>query len=450
MSKDIVGVAGVSPFVKQENIVSNLETLVGKGISYNVEQRAFLMTVKDKIATTFDAADGTLLRLIRIQQADSTAGRLGMESALNAFLNEMYETSEYLTDLASTVRGSLDEVEALMGAADAVALEYQVQKWMGSLYSVGMNRTAVSGIAGALGQLAAGDLSGLTGNYGNLMVMAANHAGLSIADILARGLDDSSTNKLMEAMVDYLASIADSSEGNRVVQQQLAKVYGIQASDLKAAKNLSSSSRAVANNYLSYGDAYKRMSDMMGTMHQRTSLGEMMGNAWGNFQYTMAAGMANNPVLYAIYKAATLLDDVAGGIDFSVPMYMGTGTAQTFNVADIMRVGALSGSVISGIAQMIASGSGGGFNPLGMLKAMGISNNLTTVSRGSGKTTRALSGTTVSESGSVVANGDTSAVLDQTMTSTTDEQKAKVAEAKEEEENDITQREPLSGHSRQR
>ena len=117
MSKDIVGVAGVSPFVKQENIVSNLETLVGKGISYNIEQRAFLMTVKDKIATTFDAADGTLLRLIRIQQADSTAGRLGMESALNAFLNEMYETSEYLTDLASTVRGSLDEVEALMGAA---------------------------------------------------------------------------------------------------------------------------------------------------------------------------------------------------------------------------------------------------------------------------------------------------------------------------------------------
>ena len=128
MSKDITGVAGVSPYLTQESIVGSLETLVGKGIAYNVEQRAFLATIKDKIASTFDAADSTLLRLVRIQQQDSTAARLGMEATMNAFLNNMYETTEYLSDLASTVRGSLDEVEALMGATDAVALEYQVQK----------------------------------------------------------------------------------------------------------------------------------------------------------------------------------------------------------------------------------------------------------------------------------------------------------------------------------
>ena len=91
-------------------------------------QRAFLQTISDKIANTFNAADGTLLRLIRIQQQDSTAGRLGMESALNAFLNNMYETSEYLNGIAESVRGSLEEAQALMGAAQATELEWQVQK----------------------------------------------------------------------------------------------------------------------------------------------------------------------------------------------------------------------------------------------------------------------------------------------------------------------------------
>jgi hypothetical protein len=49
-------------------------------------------------------------------------------SALNAFLNNMYETSEYLSDLAANVRGSLEEAQALMETAQATELEWQVQK----------------------------------------------------------------------------------------------------------------------------------------------------------------------------------------------------------------------------------------------------------------------------------------------------------------------------------
>ncbi len=94
--KDAKSIAGASPFIKQEKLVDNIRALVDKGISFDVEQRAFLMTIQEKVANTFNAADGTLLRLIRIQQQDTTAGRLGMESALNSFLNSMYETSEYL------------------------------------------------------------------------------------------------------------------------------------------------------------------------------------------------------------------------------------------------------------------------------------------------------------------------------------------------------------------
>ena len=128
MSTDIRNVAGVSPLIKQESVVSNLEKLVGQGISFDVEQRAFLETIKDKIATTFEAADATLLRLVRIQQQDTTAARLGMESALTSFLNNMYETTEYMQSVAKSVRNSLQEAEALMGSKSAAAFEYQVQK----------------------------------------------------------------------------------------------------------------------------------------------------------------------------------------------------------------------------------------------------------------------------------------------------------------------------------
>lgn len=128
MSKDITGIAGVSPYIKQETVAENIKSMVSRGIAFNVEQRAFLQSIKSKIADTFDATNASLLRLVRIQQSDSTAARLGMESALTAFLNNMYETTEYMTDAMESIKGSLLEAESLMGTQSAAAFEYQVQK----------------------------------------------------------------------------------------------------------------------------------------------------------------------------------------------------------------------------------------------------------------------------------------------------------------------------------
>ncbi|MBP5468705.1 MAG: hypothetical protein J6Z11_05620 [Candidatus Riflebacteria bacterium] len=128
MSEHITQRVGMSPLIKQADVVKNLKDLVGQGIAFDVEQRAFLQTISDKIATTFSATDATLLKLVRIQQADTTAARLGMEAALNEFLNSMYETTEYMQSAAAEIRANLYEASALMGAADATAFEYQVQK----------------------------------------------------------------------------------------------------------------------------------------------------------------------------------------------------------------------------------------------------------------------------------------------------------------------------------
>ena len=283
LSDTITGSVGVSPYIKQSDIVNKVKELINSGIAFDVEQRAFLATISDKIATTFDANDSTLRRLIRLQQQDSTAARLGMESAMNAFLNNMYENTEYLGSLSSSVRGQLEEAQALMSTEQAVELEFQVQKWLGSMYSVGVSDSTVNKLATAIGQLASGDISGITsGGANNLLIMAANEAGVSLEGILKNGLDASQTNILLQAMVNYLANIYNETKGSKVLQQQFANVYNLTASDLKAVTNLANDNnqtiKTIANNNLTFSTAYTQLQNMANTMYQRMSLGGMLNN----------------------------------------------------------------------------------------------------------------------------------------------------------------------------
>ena len=55
---------GVQPYIKNEKLMQNLNTLTEQGIAYNLEQRAFLMTISENIAKTFDAANASLLRIV--------------------------------------------------------------------------------------------------------------------------------------------------------------------------------------------------------------------------------------------------------------------------------------------------------------------------------------------------------------------------------------------------
>lgn len=441
MSNKITGNIGMSPFIRQETATKNLQTLVGKGIAFNVEQRAFLETISDKIATTFEATDASLLKLVRIQQADSTAARLGMESALTAFLNNMYETTEYMTEAADSIRASIYEASALMDAEEATEFEYQVQKWMGSLYSVGFQNT--QGLSDALGKLAAGDISGVTDDsYGNLLVMAANKANLSIAEILQEGLDDDETNALMHAMVEYLGGIYNETKDNKVVAQQFANVYGLTASDLKAAANLASSTTNVYKNNLNYSGMMGQLTDMANSMGSRTAVGTMVQNVFENLKYSTAASIGNDPVLYSTYMIASMLDDTVGGI--AIPTIgawaMGNGTEIDLEttVADLMRTGAMAGGLLGGIGKMIGGisrGSGGGFSGSGMLKAFGINTDASSaeaVTRGTGDGLLTTdSGMDTSYSG-FIGNEDSDVIQNKAITDAKDEANQQAIQALEE------------------
>lgn len=442
MSANITSFSGASILVKQSKITERVASMVEQGIAFNVEQRAGLQELASKIATTFDATNGTLLRLVRIQQQDTTAGRLGMEAALNEFLNNMYETTEYMGQIANGIKSNIEEAMAMMTGEAAVSFEYQVQKWLGSLYSVGMSDTAVSNIGSTLGQIAAGQLEGLTsGGASNLLIMAANSANIPISSIMSEGLNANTTNELLNAMVEYLAKIYNESKGSKVVQQQFANVFGLTASDLKAVANLAPSISSINSNGITYNSAMKNLNMMTWSAVNRTSVGEMMTNLWENLQYTMSAGVANNPILYATWKVSNMLDELVGGIPIPMISVMGNTVDLHTTVADLMKVASLSGGILSGMGKLIAGlvkgavGLGSGMHPL--LGAMGIydTNSIKTITRGDGSRLSTAGGASVSESGSMtVGNSDGNDVKEKTMSDANDDNKSQLATASDESE----------------
>lgn len=348
----------LSPFVKQQTVMEKLNSAIGEGIAYNVEQRAFLAAISDSIATTFEAFDTTLKDLVRVQQADSTAYRLGMEASLNKYLNEMFETTEYLNNVSDTVTTNLYQATSLLDSSKAIDYEYQIQKWLGALYSVGMSSSAVGNISNALGQLLSGDISGTESGAGKLLVMAAANSGVDYAKLLTDGINSSDINLLMESMVSYLQEIASD---NKVVQSQMAGIFGIQTADIRAAKNLT----GVVNDIFKSGQNYNSnsamgmLSSMLGSVGSRMSMGAMLENLTDNFKYTLAEGIASNPALYGILSIGNLLEETVGGINIPTISVMGNMVDLEATVADLLRAGALGGSIMAGIVPL--------FNGLGEL-----------------------------------------------------------------------------------
>lgn len=299
LQKGLLDNVGITPYIKTQNMLNNLQALVESGVSFNLEQRAFLMSISDKIAATFDANNGTLRRIIRLQQEDSTAGRLGMEAYMTRFLNSMYENTEYLVDSFDTVTDALVEATSQMSTQMGVEFEYVVQKWLGSLSSVGLSSNTVSSIAQAIGYLASGDIESLgSSNMQNLLVMAASRAGLDYGSML-QGVTTQQINTLLGSLVSYMQEIGTST--SNVVKNQFAKTFGVSMSDIRAAGNLRTEDlNSISKNLLSYSGAITELGSQMGQISTRISLAEMLENVTENAKYSLFSNIAANPALYAL------------------------------------------------------------------------------------------------------------------------------------------------------
>lgn len=358
-----------SPYVKQQTMLENLNKLVEAGIAYNVEERAFLASVAENIATTFDATNGTILRIVRLQQADSTAARLGMEASLTSFLNNMFQNTEYLTNTFKDVTDRLLEATSTMTRENSIAFEYMVQKWLGALESVGVSESTLNKIAEGIGYLGSGNIAALSSDNGlqNLMVMSANKAGENYADLLINGLDSSNTNKLLKAMVEYLQEIAGNQ--NKVVRSAYGNVFGVSQSDLMAITNLTSSDISnIVNKELDYDAAYaetdaqlkllaKSMSDLS---HGRLSTIQMMNTALNNVFTSMGGDVSSNLFTYGSYKLIDLLQ--SAGVDAEIPYLSAAGFGLDLHasVGDLIKVGIIGISSLSRLGSIIGGLTSGG------------------------------------------------------------------------------------------
>lgn len=418
VEKNLTKAVGVTPYFKTETMLNNLQALVEQGIASNIEQRAFLQTAKDGIATTFSASDAALLRIIRLQQSDSTAARLGMEAYLTRYLNNLVENTEYLQSTFDNVESALLEASSQMGASQATEFEYIVQKWLGALTGTGLSEATAQSIAQAVGYLGSGDIGSLSNsNMQNLLVMSASKAGLNYSDLLTNGLNAYNTNKLLYAMADYMAGM--SAGGNNVTKSQLAQTFGVSISDLTAAKQLSSSFKSIYNNMMSYSGMYGELESQMGKLVQRTAISEMISNVGANAKFSLASSIASNPALSALWQITDMIQGVTNGINIPAFSVMGNMVDLNTTVENLMKLGVVGAGSLSMIGEII-NGVGNTFNPAGILGklSIGAKSETNAITRGVGlKASSAGLGTSVS---TYVGNSSSGDLYESTLNSAND------------------------------
>lgn len=353
----------MSPWVTQKATLENLAKLVDSGISYNIEQRAFLATISDKIATTFDAFDSNLTRLIRLQQADITASRLGIEASLTSALNSMFSDTSYLSDMYDTVAGALVDAESQMTREQATEFEYTVQKYLGALYSLGLSQSAVSQIATGIGYLGTGNIEALSGNSQlmSLLGMAASRGGVDIGSLFTGGVTGENANQLLRGMIEYLREIATSTD-NMATKSAYGSVFGLGVSDLRALANLTTTD--ITNLYkqnMTYQESMTTLNTLLGSVYQRMNISEMASNVFANSMFASAERIVNTPGLYLPWLVTSTIKDLTGGT--AIPAIAGFDVNNT--VEGLMQTALVGVGLMQSIPSLFTSLFRGGGLSLG-------------------------------------------------------------------------------------
>lgn len=329
-----------SPYVKTTEVLKAVKQASDEGIAYNIEQRAFLSTITEKIASTFDAFDSNLTRLIRLQQADTTAARLGMEASLTKFFNNMFQDSSYLKEMSDMVSGAIIDANSQLDKKQSAEFEYVVQKWLGSLSSLGMSSTAVSNIAEGINYLATGNVQALASNspLQTLFAMSASRSGLEYSDLLLQGLNADNTNKLLQGMVEYLKTIADNTD-NQVVKGAYGNIFNMSLSDFRAIQNLTTSDIAnIAGSTLTYNNMMSELNNQFSQIAARSTFSELVSNVTSNAMF----GLGQELYTSAAYPMMKVLDAMdALGLNINIPAghVMGTGMDLNASVNQLLRLG---------------------------------------------------------------------------------------------------------------
>lgn len=360
---DVSDTIGMSGLVSKKSVINQMEKLVDSGIAYNLELRAFLAETSQQIASTFDAFDSSLLRIIRLQQADTTAARVGLETTLTKLFNDFFSDSSYLSTASDSVTQAILDSSALMGKEESLTYEYNVQKWLGSLYSIGASSDVVQKIAQGINYLGTGNVQALNNDAGlqTLLSMAAARAGgRSYSDILLTGLTSDDTNKLLKAMVEYLAEIADTST-NAVTRSAYADLFGMTVTDLATFSSLKTEEiDSLYKSTVSYNALLKETESELDALSSRSNMAAMLNTAIDNTITGVATTIGSTAFTYATWQALSLLKTYVGEIKIPGIIGFGTGISSGLDLLNLAQTGMMGLSLIAEVATGIGSMFNGG------------------------------------------------------------------------------------------
>lgn len=357
---DAIGFSGI---VSKKNVITKMKDLVDSGIAYNIEMRAFLAETSANIASTFEVTNGTLLRMIRLQQQDSTAARLGMEATLTRLFNDYFQDTTYLKDAADQISAAILDASATMNRDQSLEFEYTMQKWLGSLYSLGMSDQAVNTIATGINYLGTGNVSALNSNNAlqTLLAMsAARSGGKSYTELLQGGLNSSETNKLLRSMIEYLAEIANSQD-NLVTKSAYAELFGMSVTDLSSFASLTTKEiDSLYHNTVSYQDLMNETTTRLSQISKNMSLSDLVDNAIENAEVGAATTIGSNAVTYGTWKALGLLQDYVGEIKIPSVLAAGFGLSSDIDLINVAQTGMVGmgmiGSLLGALGSMVNGG----------------------------------------------------------------------------------------------
>lgn len=303
-----------SSLINQSKYIASVAKLSDQGIAYNLENRALIETIGDKLVTTFETTNDTLLRLTRIQQSDLTVSQLGAEARLTQFLNARYQDTSYLNGMYDSIRDTLLDAASLMSVDESTSFMYDVQKWLGSLYSMGVSQQGVQSIAQGIAMLGSGNATSLSSNapLQTLIVQSLNRAGYNYADILHRGLDAETTNNLLKSMVENLQSIATNTSSN-VLKSAWGNIVGIGTTDLRAITHLQDTDLvAISNERMNYASTINEAQTQLSMVNDRTYISEQIDNYLNNMVYGIGSAVAGNRESYLTYRGTNLAKNLVG------------------------------------------------------------------------------------------------------------------------------------------
>lgn len=315
-TESMIEALGMSRYVKQTDYIQQIAQLTAAGVSFNVEQRALLETIKDKTIASFSSMDGHLLRLIRLRQQDLTATQFGLEAALRNTLNKVFKDSSYLRDMYDSIASAITDSVVISGAGDVTAYSSVIQTWMGAMYESGVDSSMVSKIANALNNLGSGNVSALASDQDiqRLVLLSMDTIGMDYADILQQGLTTSDINDLLTAIVKYLTKIESNTKDNNVLTSSYTQLFGMSMSDLQAFKNLSKKMGSLTS--VDTGTALAMTNYEIEKLQstERTIAAEQIDNFFANTKFTFGNEIAKDTASYMTWKVSNLLMDISESV----------------------------------------------------------------------------------------------------------------------------------------